>query len=274
MNKKTSKKTKAVKSTKPTSNPEIDDTKTFSKLLPPLAKDVYKALKESIRKDGLREPLTVWRLEGKRTLVDGHNRLKICKELGIPYRIREKSFKNEEEVKSWMWENQESRRNMTPYQRIEVVLQFKGVIREQARKRQGGAVCENFNKAKEGKKVNKTKLEHHMRTNEVLGKRAGVSYAQVGKVLKIQQMKDDGIITQDVIDTLRNGDVSIDSVYKEYCQSKKQQPPKQDIEKRSNSIITLLKMRVARSFTQSEDCTSLYDKIIEWAKAKKEGLEK
>jgi hypothetical protein len=228
-----------------------------------------KALKNSINKDGLREPLTVWKLDGKRILVDGHNRLKICRKLGKPYRIREKSFNDEEDVKSWMWENQESRRNMTPYQRIEVVLKFKGVVREQAKKKQGRAVCENFNKLK----VSRAKVEQ-IRTNEVLGKRAGVSYPQVGKVIKIQEKIAEGKISQEVLDQLRNGDVSIDRIYKEYCKNKKPKKlPDQDMTERSNSIIRLLKMQVARSFKQTEDCSTLYDKIIEWANAKKEGLE-
>jgi exonuclease VII small subunit len=162
---------------------------------------------------------------------------------------------------------------MTPYQRIEVVLQFKGVVRERARKKQGGAVCENFHKAKVGKKASRAKVEQ-IRTNEVLGKRAGVSYPQVGKVLKIQEKIAEGTIGQDVLDQLRNGDVSIDAVYKEYC---KGQAPKKhsdkDLTERSSSIIRLLKMQVARSFQKTEDCTSLYDKIIEWANARKSGLE-
>ena len=269
---KRAKKPTAAKSAKQINNPVIDDIKMFSTLLPPLAKDVYEALKESIRKDGLREPLTVWKWNGKRILVDGHNRLKICNRLKIPYRIHEKSFENEEEVKSWMWENQESRRNMTPYQRIEVVLQFKGVVREQARKKQGGAVCENFHKAA-NRAVNRSKLDK-IRTNEVLGKSAGVSYPQVGKVLKIQEKIAEGVINKEVLDQLRNGDVSIDRVFKEFCKVRnaKQQQTNQDIEKRTNRFMNFIKIHAAKAFPQMEDSVSLYDKIIEWASAKREGL--
>jgi len=257
------------KSPKMLVSPEINEDKEFHNLLPPLPEDVRKALEDSIRNEGLREALTAWKEDGKLVLIDGYNRLKFCRKHGKDYRVIVKSFNDREEVKLWMWKNQESRRNMTPYQRIEVVLKFKGVVREQAKKKQGRAVCENFNKLK----VNKAKVEQ-IRTNEVLGKWAGVSYPQVGKVLKIQEKIAEGKISQEVLDALRNGNVSIDSAYREYCkgQTPKQQS-KRDVAERTDSIIRSLKMQVARSFHQTEDRTSLYDKIIEWANAQKAGLE-
>ena len=269
--KRTVRKSKASKQTNPIKNPMIDNVEMFSAVLPPLADDVYEALKESIREDGVRERLTVWKSKGKRILVDGHNRLKICKELKRPYKIREKSFENEEDVKEWMWENQESRRNMTPYQRIEVVLQFKGIVREKARRKQseaGGAVCKKVNKAACEAKAEK------IRTNAVLGKIAGVSFPQVDKVFKIQEKIAEGVISQEVLAALRNGDESIDGVYKEYCKNRRtKQQSEQDVEERSNSFMKFLKMHVAKAFPKIEDCTILYDKIIEWANARKAGVE-
>ena len=265
--KKASKKTQPNESKSPRLlvNPEIEEVKEFRELLPPLPSDVRKALEESIRDEGLRDPLIGWKENGILVLIDGYNRFKFCKKHGKDYRVIVKSFNDREEVKQWMWENQESRRNMTPYQRIEVVLKFKGVVREQAKKKQGRAVCENFNKVK----VSRTKIDQ-IRTNAVLGERAGVSYPQVGKVLKIQEKIAEGVISTEIRDALRNGDVSIDRIYKEYC---KGQTPKKhsnkDLAERSDSIIRLLKMQVSRSFSKSEDCTSLYDKIIEWAKTQK-----
>lgn len=48
--------------------------KEFENLLPPLSEEDYKGLEESIKADGCRDPLVVW----GDTLVDGHNRYKIC----------------------------------------------------------------------------------------------------------------------------------------------------------------------------------------------------
>ena len=261
------KETKTSTSPRGIVNPGIEEDKEFRELLPPLTSDVRKALEESIRDEGLRDPLIGWKENGILVLVDGYNRLKFCKKHKRDYRVIVKSFNDREEVKQWIWQNQESRRNMTPYQRIEVVLKFKGVVREQAKKKQGRTVCENFPKLK----VSRAKVEQ-IRTNDVLGKWARVSYPQVGKVLKIQEKIDAGVISKEVRDALRNGDVSIDRIYKEYCKDKKtKKHPDKDLATRSNIVIRLLKAQVARSFSKSEDCSSLYDQIIEWAKAQKQG---
>jgi hypothetical protein len=268
--KKAVKKAKGAKSVKLINNPVIDDAKKFSKVLPSLPKDVYEALKDSIRKDGLRERLTVWNWKGKRILIDGHNRLKICNELGMPYKIREKSFVSEEEVKSWMWENQESRRNMTPYQRIEVVLQFKGVVEEQAKQNLrdgGGSGCE---------KVHKGKLKQ-IRTSEVLGNRAGVSYRQVCKVLDIRKKTDEGMISSDVIDALREGKVSINKIHKTYCSdTSKTKKSKSGITERSNRFFKSIKTQIDKFFPRTDDrnyiCEQLSKQLSEWANSGEDGV--
>ena len=262
-------------------NPEISKDKEFQTLLPPLPAEVRDALEESIRNEGLRDPLIGWKENGKLVLVDGYNRLKFCEKHGKDYRVIVKSFESREDAKEWMWENQESRRNMTPYQRIEVVLKFEGVVKEKAKEQQRkgkrktvGKGCEIVNNPKDNEpKVSKAKVDQ-IRTNEVLGNRAGVSYATVGKVLKIQKKIAEGVISREELYALRNGDVTINKIYNLYCKDKMgKQQPKRDLTERSNSIIRLLKMQVARSFQPTEDCTSLYEQIIEWANARKAGLE-
>ena len=266
--KKTDKKQQAEtsKSPKIKVNPEINEDREFRTLLPPLPKDVSQALEDSIKKEGLRDPLVVWKEEG--CLIDGYNRHKFCKKHGKDWRTVEKSFKDREEVKLWMWENQESRRNMTPYQRIEVVLKFEGIVRERAKKNQqeaGGTVCEIVNKAK----------VDQIRTNAVLGKRAGVSYATVGKVKSIREKIAEGVISQKELDELREGKVTINKIYNLYCKDKKSKKhPDKDLATRSNIVIRLLKAQVARSFSKPDDRTALYDQIIEWAKDQKAGIEK
>ena len=276
--KKTGKKTEAVKEAKPVvpmiikGSPPVRKVKAFQNLLPSLPTDVRKALEESIRSEGLRDPLVVWKEKGSTVpaLIDGYNRLDICKKYKIEYSIIEKLFDDEEKVKLWMWENQESRRNMTPYQRIEVVLQFKGIIEEQAKDNQrtkGGLGCE---------KVNKAKLKQ-IRTNEVLGKRAGVSYAQVGKVRDIQAKIAEGLISEEVLHDLREGKERISRIHKQYCaDAKKVKQPKRDLTERSNSFIKFLKMHATRFFPQTEDrnyindqLNQLSEQLSEWASSEK-----
>lgn len=68
--------------------------KEFENLLPPLSEGDYKGLEESIKADGCRDPLVVW----GDTLVDGHNRYKICTQNNISYQIVKRDFSDREAV--------------------------------------------------------------------------------------------------------------------------------------------------------------------------------
>lgn len=79
----------------------------------PLREDEFAGLRENIRQYGCTQPLDVWR----KIIVDGHNRYKICKELGIPFEVHEMDFSTREEAKDYMIMNQLARRNVTSEQR-------------------------------------------------------------------------------------------------------------------------------------------------------------
>lgn len=50
----------------------------FEQLIPPHAEGELAGLEASILKEGCREPLTIWK--GHNTILDGHNRYRICKD--------------------------------------------------------------------------------------------------------------------------------------------------------------------------------------------------
>lgn len=82
----------------------------------------FKELKASIEAEGIRDPLVIWK--EKNAIVDGHNRFKAAKVLGLSkdkVPNIQKSFKDIEEVKEWMLRNQLGRRNLTP-QRFDYYL--------------------------------------------------------------------------------------------------------------------------------------------------------
>jgi len=93
--------------------PEVIVKKEFQSLIPALLSDEYKQLEKNILKDGIREPLVVW---GK-ILVDGHNRFSIAKKHGLRFTVKDIEFKNEEEVREWMINNQLGKRNLTKEQK-------------------------------------------------------------------------------------------------------------------------------------------------------------
>jgi len=268
--KKTSKKAKQI------NNPSVKTREVFRKLLTPLTTEEYKALEESIVRDGVREPLVVWKEKG--VLVDGHNRLDICKEHGKRYHIVEKSFANEDDVKLWIWDNQEGKRNMTPFRRVEVVLNLKDIIAKQAKEQQrkgkgrGRKGCPKLDKAK----------AEQVHTDKVLAKRAGVSRNTFRHAEAIVKKMEAGKIEKKDISGLRNGKKKINSVYLKYCvdpSSKTQTCPTpkikhqlaDDIAERSKTFFEFLEEYVSDSFSLTEDRNYIYEKVIEWVSAKQAG---
>ena len=197
----------STQSSKPLSQPEVKPMKEFREFYNPQTDVEKMLLKESILKDGCREPLVVWKQkEGPPILLDGYHRYDICKEHKISYTILGLQFKDKDEAKFWMWNNQRARRNITnKFQRIEVVLKIKDKIAAEAKKRQiAGAkgLCEQF--------------EESVNTNVILGKMAGASHVTVDHVAFILEKYKENVISKEEIDALRDDSVSIDSIYQKY----------------------------------------------------------
>lgn len=95
-------------------------------LIPPLTKEEYTNLEESIKKDGCRDSLIVWK--EKNMLVDGHNRLDICTKNNKNYKIEYKSFETINDAKLWMIDNQKSRRNLTEGWQFELAQKKKEIL--------------------------------------------------------------------------------------------------------------------------------------------------
>ena len=89
--------------------------KEFKSVIPPLERQEFEFLEESIVKDGeVYHPLVVW----NNTIVDGHHRYKILKKHpDIKYRITERHFENRYEAISWICLNQLGRRNISSVQK-------------------------------------------------------------------------------------------------------------------------------------------------------------
>lgn len=269
--KKAGKRVKAVKTTEKTLNPKFKIDPEFRALLPPLTPEEFKALEESIcREEEVHTPLTVWK--EKSILVDGHNRFDICDKHGFKkYRVIEKSFKDRNAVRLWIWESQEGRRNMTKFQRIEAALKLKELISERAKKNQskGGGSGSS--------KLNKPTIEP-IDTYGILASRAGVSPNTVRNaeaILANAAKGKKGGVTPKVLNALRKGTVSINKIYNKYCadQSKKPKRPDKNITERTNDVFKLLKLYLGRAFFRTDDRNYVYQELSkhlsEWANEEK-----
>jgi len=95
----------------------------------PLTEAEYMALERSVLAEGCRDALVLW----QDTLVDGHNRYQICQEHGIPFKaVENTSFRDLDDVKLWMIDNNLGRRSISDYQRGVLALRKKEIVRARA----------------------------------------------------------------------------------------------------------------------------------------------
>ena len=94
-----------------TGSPRVDPE--FLELAAPMDEPTREALRESLRAEGCRDALVVW--EEKDVLLDGHNRLALCRELGIAYRVTKLSFPDRATAMAWFVAAQRQRRSLTPH---------------------------------------------------------------------------------------------------------------------------------------------------------------
>jgi hypothetical protein len=91
---------------------EIRIDQEFRTLIPEMGIDEKENLEEAILKDGCRDPLVKW----EDTLIDGHNRYDICTRNGIGFMTVNMEFKDRDQAKIWIINNQLGRRNLTSEQ--------------------------------------------------------------------------------------------------------------------------------------------------------------
>lgn len=154
--------------------------KEFEKLIPPLQDTEFSGLTKSILKYGCQEPIEIW----NNTIIDGHNRYKICKANNIPFEVREMDFSDRSEALVYIIEKQFGRRNLLPFQRSELALKMKNVIQAKAKEKQIAFQNNNTGRAV-SQKSDELHEQNPMRTDEELSKLAGVSRDTIRKAEKI-----------------------------------------------------------------------------------------
>lgn len=92
-------------------SPRIDPE--FVELAAPMDDATREALRESLRTEGCRDALVVWAEQD--ILLDGHNRLALCREHGVAYRVTKLSFPDRAAAMEWFVAAQRQRRSLTPH---------------------------------------------------------------------------------------------------------------------------------------------------------------
>lgn len=146
----------------------IDDD--FRSLIPPLTDDEYSRLERSIIAEGVRDPIITW----NGTIVDGHNRYRICQEHGIAFKTAEIVFGSKDAAKIWIIENQFARRNLNSYQKSVLALQLEPLYAAEAERRMLAG------------KSNPTQKSAQGETRDKVAAIAGVSHDTIRKVKAIE----------------------------------------------------------------------------------------
>ena len=174
--------------------------KEFQSLIPPLTADEYTQLEKNILKDGIRDPLVVWKPpDGTEVLVDGHNRMRIAEaHPGITYKVEYMKFDSRDDVIAWIIMNQFGRRNLSAYDRSVLALKLKPVIVERAKEQQASHSEQGYQKS-----------DKAVHTAKELAKAAGVSHDTIHKVEVIENYPD-----KSMRQMIRSGDISINQAYR------------------------------------------------------------
>ena len=104
----------------------------YSKLVNPLLDIEYEALKSSISNKGLHLPIIV---NQDNVILDGHNRLKICEELGIEPEFEIKEFSDQSQEKEFVIEINLKRRHLNNFQIAELEYKMEEIYKERAKTR-------------------------------------------------------------------------------------------------------------------------------------------
>lgn len=87
----------------------------------PLSEDEHELLEKQLLRDGCLDALKIWEKDGQEILLDGHNRLGICKKHDIPYKTEPIKIDSIDEAIVWIVDNQRGRRNVATKEQLDYI---------------------------------------------------------------------------------------------------------------------------------------------------------
>ena len=201
---------------------DLKENKTFSELVPEMTTQEYEDLVNSIRKQGVRQPIHIL---SNKTVLDGRHRVRACKEIGIK-EIQALSHElTEDEAIKFVTDTAVERRNLTKEQKVDIIFRSELLIKEiedEAKKRIKSG---KSTPGPIGPKVDKG------RTNEKIAELAGTSKNTVTRMKKVK--REDPEKYQEILD----GKKSASGAYYELPTVVKPKPKKQQEPKEPKSPI-------------------------------------
>lgn len=215
----------------------------YKNLIPKLKTQEHEGLEKSILKEGVRDALLVW----NDTLIDGHNRLEICEKHNIEYRTEQIQFKNEDEAKVWIIENQLARRNLNDWQVYNLLDNKRKILKAKGKE----------NKLGRGKVLS---IVDKTNTQKEIAKELGFS---TGKVAQADVVKKNA--TPEIKQQLESNDISIHQAYKEIKKKQRTEEIKknrQELAERGETVTASEKWNIYHGDIRKWQANKQYDYII------------
>jgi hypothetical protein len=189
----------------------------YEKLLPKLQPKEYEALKGSIRTEGQHFPLIV-NAEG--VVLDGHHRLRVCRELGLEPKTEVKTFPNVLLEKKFVIESNLRRRHLNDFQKAELALPLLEVERELAKQRQTAGRSQHKFLPNEGKVSQDLLNKHDRESTTIVAKSAGLSSSTFQRAVKVIERG-----SEQLKEKTRSGKMSISFAHKQVMRREKHRVP-------------------------------------------------
>lgn len=203
-------------SSTPTTNFKINHE--YSKLVHSFSNLEYEALKNSISNKDLHLPIII---NQNNVILDGHNRLKICQELGIEPKFEVKKFLDPLQEKEFVIEINLKRRHLNTFQIAELEYKMEEIYKEKAKQR-------SFNNLKNVKEnvatapndaIELDKADEETgKVSEIIAKKTGLSSRTYERAKKIIE---EG--SEEVKEKLRQGKTKISKEYENIQKDRKRQ---------------------------------------------------
>jgi N6-adenosine-specific RNA methylase IME4 len=188
---------------------------------PEMQEGFFNNLKNDIEVNGYDNSFPIYLYEDK--IIDGWNRYRACKELNIEP-IYKEFIGNDMEVISFILRTN-NRRDLTPYQRSNIALEYEDYFMEKAKESKSEKVSHFRNTGVVLQKSAKPD------TRKELAKIAKVSHDTIFKVKKINEKA-----PEETKEKLRTGEVSINAAYNEIKKEEKKEILNNKIQEIENKI--------------------------------------
>ena len=177
----------------------------FSAFGPPLYEEEFRALEDSIRKEGCKEPLIVW----NKTIIDGYKRYYICRKYGIPFAVQNMEFESRDDVVKWTLQRRLACPGLEAYERVQVVLRYAPYLRKMPEQRRVAVYGNLASKDMHERGSKELGDGCGGRIREQLARLANVSHGTLDKVKYIEDNGDEALQAR-----IRQGEYSIHRAYR------------------------------------------------------------